>query len=85
MRINKASEAILDKYDIPGKKLRVEPLYKTQSGTKKGASLQNFYEEMLSKNPYLVEQVYNGKNAKEIETMMVQNRQLIESRDMSQR
>jgi hypothetical protein len=83
MRINKASEAILAKYAAPEKKLRVEPLHKTQSASKKGASIQDFYEEILSKNPYLIDQVYNGKNAQEIESMMMQNRKLIETSHMS--
>lgn len=80
MRINKASEAVLAKYAAPKQKLRIEPLYKTQSTTKKATSLQDFYEEMLSKSPCLVEQVYNGKNAQEIELMMMQNRRLIETK-----
>lgn len=79
MRINKASEAVLAKYAAPKQKLKVEPFYKTQSETKKGTSLQDFYEEMYAKSHYLIEQVYNGKNAKEIESMMMQNRKLIES------
>lgn len=82
MRINKASEAVLAKYAAPVKKqqLRVEPLYKTQSGSKKGTTLQEFYEEVYSKNPYQIEQVYNGKNAQEIELMMMQNRKLIDTK-----
>ena len=81
MRINKASEAVLAKYAAPVKKqLRVEPFYKTQSGSKKGTTLQEFYEEVYSKNPYQIEQIYNGKNAQEIELMMMQNRRLIETK-----
>lgn len=80
MRINKASEAVLARYAAPEKKqLRVEPFYKTQSGNKKGTSLQDFYEEVYSKNFCQIEQIYHGKNAKEIESIMVQNRRLIES------
>ncbi len=79
MRINKASEAVLAKYATPKQKFKVEPFYKTQSETKKGTSLQDFYEEMYSKSHYLIEQVYNGKNAQEIELMMMKNRKLIES------
>lgn len=81
MRINKASEAVLAKYAAPIKKqLRVEPFYKTQSGSKKGKTLQEFYEEVATKNPYQIEQIYNGKNAQEIELMMMQNRRLIETK-----
>lgn len=78
MRINKASEAVLAKYAPPEKKLRVEPFYKTQTGNKKGSSLQDFYEEVYAKGHYQIEQVYNGKNAEEIERMMMRNRKLIE-------
>lgn len=79
MRINKASEAVLAKYAAPEKKLSIEPLYKTRVGTKKGSSLQEFYEEVYSKGHYQIEQVYNGKNATEIELMMMKNRKLIEN------
>jgi hypothetical protein len=79
MRINKASEAVLAKYAAPEKKLHIEPLYKTRTGTKKGASLKEFYEEVYAKGHYQIEQVYNGKNANEIELMMMKNRKLIEN------
>lgn len=79
MRINKASEAVLAKY-APKEKLRVEPFYKTQIGAKKGSTLQDFYEEVFEKSNLWVEQVYNGKNAHEIELMMMENRKLIESK-----
>ncbi|MBV5321751.1 MAG: hypothetical protein JZU62_08695 [Sulfuricurvum sp.] len=85
MRINKASEAVLAKYAAPNQKLHVEPFSKTHSITKKASSLQDFYEEMLSKSHCLVEQVYNGKSAQEIELMMMQNRRLIESHKAIQR
>ena len=78
MRINKASEAVLAKYAPPEKKLRIEPFYKAQTGSKKGTSLQEFYEEVYAKSYYHLEQIYNGKNAEEIERMMMQNRKLIE-------
>jgi hypothetical protein len=78
MRINKASEAVLAKYASPEKKLRVQPFYKTQSENKKGTSLQDFYEEVYSKSHHHIEQIYHGKNAHEIELMMIQNRKLIE-------
>jgi len=79
MRINKTSEAVLAKY-APKEKLRVEPFYKTQITTKKGSSLQDFYEEVYEKSHLWVEQVYNGKNAHEIELMMMEKRKLIESK-----
>lgn len=84
MRINKTSEAVLAKY-APKEKLRVESFYKTQTSSKKGSTLQDFYQEVYARSNLSVEQVYNGKNAKEIETMMVQNRKLIETKRNSQR
>lgn len=81
MRINKASEAVLAKY-APKEKLRVEPFYKTNTGSKKGSTLQDFYQEVYEKSNLLVEQVYNGKNAHEIEVMMMEKRKLIESKRM---
>jgi len=84
MRINKASEAILAKYSSPKQKFKIEPFYKTQSEMKKGGSLQDFYDELHSKSHYFIEQVYTGKNAKEIESMMMQNRKLIESNHKAQ-
>lgn len=79
MRINKASEAVLAKY-APKPKLRVESMYKTNLSSTKGATLQEFYTEMLAKGNLSIEQVYNGKNAEEIELMMMKNRKLIESK-----
>lgn len=80
MRINKTSEVVLAKY-APKERLRVESLYKTQSGTKKGTTLQDFYEEVNEKGHLWIEQVYNGKNAQEIERMMMENRRLIDTKN----
>lgn len=84
MRINKASEAVLAKY-APKEKLRVQPLYKTASVNSKSSTLQDFYQEVYAKSNAAMEQVYNGKNAQEIETMMMQNRKLIETKRNTQR
>ena len=84
MRINKTSEAVLAKYAAPKEKVRVEPFYKTQITTKKGSSLQDFYEEVNAKSHLWVEQVYSGKNAHEIELMMMEKRKLIESKRTQQ-
>lgn len=84
MRINKASEAVLAKY-APKEKLRVQPFYKTTSVDSKSSSLQDFYQEVYAKSNAAMEQVYNGKNAQEIETMMMQNRKLIEMKRNLQR
>lgn len=84
MRINKASEAVLARY-APKEKLRVQPFYKTASVNSKSSSLQDFYQEVYAKSNAAMEQVYNGKNAQEIETIMVQNRKLIETKRNLQR
>jgi hypothetical protein len=84
MRINKASEAILAKY-APKEKLRVQPFYKSTSVNLKSSTLQDFYQEVYAKSNAAMEQVYNGKNAHEIETMMMQNRKLIETKRNLQR
>ncbi|HLD22856.1 MAG TPA: hypothetical protein VJA83_02870 [Sulfuricurvum sp.] len=84
MRINKASEAVLAKY-APKEKLRVQPLYKTTSVNSKSSSLQDFYQEVNAKYNASMEQVFLGKNAQEIETIMVQNRRLIETKRNLQR
>lgn len=78
MHINKASEAVLAKYAAPEKKLQIEPFYKTQVGNKKGSSLQDFYEEVQLKGHHQIEQIYNGKNATEIELMIMKKRKFIE-------
>lgn len=85
MRINKASEAVLAKYAAPKEKVRVEPFSKTTAGTKKGTSLQDFYEEVYEKSNLWIEQVYSGKNAHEIEVMMMENRKLIDSKSAMRR
>ncbi len=85
MRINQASEAVLAKYAAPKEKVRVEPFYKTTVGSKRGTSLQDFYEEVYEKSNLWIEQVYSGKNAQEIERMMMENRRLIESKNGGRR
>lgn len=85
MRINKASEAVLAKYAAPKEKVRVEPFYKTTTGNKRGTSLQDFYEEVYEKSNLWIEQVYSGKNAHEIEVMMMENRKLIDSKSATRR
>jgi len=79
MRINKATEAILAKY-APKEKLRVQPFYKTTTVNSRNSTLQDFYHEVYAKSNASMEQVYNGKNAQEIETIMMQNRKLIETK-----
>jgi hypothetical protein len=79
MRINKASEAVLEKY-APKERVHVQPLHKTATVNTKKSSLQDFYQEVYAKSNGAIEQVFNGKNAREIEAIMVQNRRKIEEK-----
>ncbi|MDD2838195.1 MAG: hypothetical protein AB7U44_01485 [Sulfuricurvum sp.] len=79
MRINKASEAILAKYSPPPK-LEIAPFFKSIAPKKRKPTLEEFYQELSKRSNLVVEQVYNNKNAQEIESMMVQNRKLIEAK-----
>lgn len=54
--------------------------FKRHSQKKKKASLDELYREVHAYNALRVEEVYRNKNAKEIESMMIQNRRLIESK-----
>ena len=78
MRINKATEAILSKYSPPSKP-RIFPVFTKTSSKKKGSTLEELYQELQSKSNLHAEHVYNGKNAQEIESIMLQNRRLIDA------
>lgn len=79
MRINKASEAILAKYTPKTKPKISFSLFGSHVHKPKGSSLKEFYKEVYAHGALQVEQVYNDKNAKEIESMMMNNRRLIEA------
>ncbi|MDD2779977.1 hypothetical protein [Sulfuricurvum sp.] len=78
MRINKASEAILAKYiqEPSSKRISSFGSYKPKA---KGSTLEEFYREVKARSALQIEHVYTGKNATEIESMMNQNRRLIEA------
>jgi len=78
MRNNEIREVIFSKYMEP-KKLQVNAI-KHRSRHKKGSSLEDFYQEVSSKNSLRIEHVYNGKSADEITRIMIDNRRAIEAK-----
>lgn len=79
MRPATAREAILAQYaPSSSPKLSINTLFKSRSSKTKGSTLEDFYREVLSTGTQ-AEQLYQNKNAQEIERMMVQNRKLIEA------
>lgn len=85
MRINKASEAILAKY-APKIKPKISfSLFGSHVHKPKSSTLEEFYKEVYARSALQVEQVYNNKNAKEIESMMISNRRLIEAQHKPKR
>jgi hypothetical protein len=79
MRINKSSEAVLAKY-APQDRVRFDSFTKPEPISLKNTSLHDFYQEVYAKINTSIEQVYHGKNAQEIERMMMENRKLIEAK-----
>lgn len=79
MRIHKASEAILAKY-APETKIKVTSSFGFPRTKVKGSSLEEFYQELSARSALQIDQVYLNKNANEIESMMIQNRRLIEAK-----
>lgn len=75
MRTNKIRETLLAKY-TPKPKI---PFHKYTSEKKKGSTLEEFYHEVYTKNALHCEQLFQNKNAQEIELIMIQNRRLIEA------
>lgn len=79
MSKNEVSSNLIDHYFEP-KKEKSSPLKSLQSSKKIGKSLDDFYSEIHAKrNNYTVDSMYNGKNASQIEMIMIQNRRLIEA------
>lgn len=69
-------DAVLAKY-LPSPKVSS---YKYVPTKTKGATLQEFYEEVHAKNTLHQEHFYHNKNAQEIESIMAQNRRLIDAK-----
>lgn len=79
MSKNEVRENLFTKYLEP-QKTRATLFKSLKTSKKSGKSLDDFYEEVKAKkSTYGVENVYFGKNALEIELMMMQNRKRIES------
>lgn len=79
MSKNAVSENLISHTFEPqqGKRTSMRPLYVSR---KTGKTLNDFYTEIQAKKiSHGVQNVYHGKNAGEIEIIMMQNRKLIEA------
>jgi hypothetical protein len=78
MSKNEVSQSLLNHYLEP-QKGKSTSLKSIKSTKKKGNTLNEFYSEVQTKkNNSMIENIYNGKNAIQIEMIMIQNRKLIE-------
>lgn len=79
MSRNEVSDNLINQYLEPQKK-KLSSLKSIHKTKKSGQSLKDFYSEVQTqKNTYAIKNIYNGKSAVEIESMMMQNRRLIEA------
>jgi len=79
MSKNEVSENLISHYLEP-KKPKFASLKSLLSAKKKNKTLNNFSVEVkIQKSIYSIDSIYNGKNAREIEIMMMKNRKLIEA------
>ncbi|MDP2076682.1 MAG: hypothetical protein Q8N01_01335 [Sulfuricurvum sp.] len=79
MSKNEVSENLINHYLEPQKGKRTS-LKSLKSSKKTGNTLNDFYSEVQAKkNISVIENIYNGKNATQIEMIMIQNRKLIET------
>lgn len=78
MSRNEAREVIFSKYLEP-KKVQINPI-KYRSKAKKKSTMEDFYEEVYSKNSFKIDHVYQGKSADEITKIMIENRRAIEAK-----
>lgn len=74
MRMNTLTEKTLAIY-VPKIKIRM-----ASSSKVKGSTLEEFYQEVTTHCELQNKHFYSDKNAKEIESIMIQNRQLIETK-----
>lgn len=78
MSKNEVSEKLISHYLEPkeGKRTSLKPLKVTK---KTGKTLVDFYQEVKNKkNNTIMENIYKDKSALEIESIMMENRKLIE-------
>jgi len=78
MRSTTIREKLLSKYIPTTPKTRTDLFFRSHSPKAKGSTLEEFYREVHAKHSVNKEEPYQNKNAKEIESMMMQNRKLIE-------
>lgn len=69
-------EAVLAKY-FPSPKSSPSKYVPTKT---KGSTLQELYDEVNAKSIQNQDHMYNNKNAQEIESIMAQNRRLIDAK-----
>lgn len=78
MSKNEISQSLLNHYLEPQKGKRTS-LKSLKSTKQTGNTLNDFYSEVQNKKKNsMIENIYNGKNATQIEMIMIQNRKLIE-------
>ena len=78
MSKNEVSQNLINHYLEPLKEKRISLTF-PKSSKKMGNTLNDFYSEVQAKkNNSMIENIYNGKNATQIEMIMIQNRKLIE-------
>ncbi|MFY9143062.1 hypothetical protein [Sulfuricurvum sp.] len=75
MKKHKIRETLLAKY-TPKPKISFHQYVPTKT---KGSTLEDFYNEVYIKSALHGEQSFQNKNAQEIESIMMQNRRLIEA------
>ncbi|MDP3301739.1 MAG: hypothetical protein Q8S36_07220 [Sulfuricurvum sp.] len=79
MSKNEVSQSLLNHYLQP-QKVKSTSLKSLKSTKKTGNTLDEFYSEVRTKkNNSMIENIFNGKNATQIEMIMIQNRKLIEN------
>lgn len=83
MRIHTLSEAVLAKYAPKPLPIITQSIYSSGAKTR-GATLKDLYDELNSKQKNNTES-FHSKNADEIESMMMQNRRLIEAQRKNKR
>lgn len=78
MSKNEVSENLINHYLEPEKGKRTS-LKSLKSTKKTGNTLNDFYSEIQAKKDiFNIENIYHGKNATQIEMIMIQNRKNIE-------
>jgi hypothetical protein len=75
MRNQKIREAVLAKY-MPTQR---KSTFKYTPSIIKPSTLEEFYKEVHAKNSFYAEHSFHNKNAQEIESILSQNRRLIDA------